>query len=46
MFRRLLMAAAGYMAYRWWNKRSEEPTIRRTADSRVPAADGDTPRRN
>ena len=48
MFKRILMAAAGYMAYRWWNKRSEEPPAR-TSGARVAAADPaktETPRRH
>lgn len=50
MFRRLMMAAAGYMAYRWWNRRSEEAPARTTAKmARVPATDRpdtEVPRRN
>jgi hypothetical protein len=33
MFRRMLMAAAGYMAYRWWNRRSASPARKTDLDA-------------
>lgn len=49
MLRRIMMAAAGYVAYRWWNKRSDEAPPRKTGSTRVAVADpvdGEVPRRN
>jgi hypothetical protein len=37
MFKRLLIAVAGYSAYRWWNKRGDARASRRGGRSFDPA---------